>query len=102
MGVEFCDGGGDEREDVAGLLSAGFDDGEQGFCEPASFDALGVEAEFAPDDCGSQESFADVVGRFGSLVVEERPQSFAVLQQFLAGSGAHGGPTRFRPGSVRS
>ena len=90
MGEELSGGFGDKLEDVAGLLAAGFDDGEQCLDEAAAFRTLGAEAEFAPDDRRTERAFAGVVRGFDPFVVEERPQPVAVLQQFLAGAGGLG------------
>ena len=49
-------GVGDEFEDVAVLLSAGFEDAEQGLDEAAARGALGAEAELAPDDGMAQRA----------------------------------------------
>ena len=86
IGIESGGGVGEEVEDVAGLLAAGFEDGQQGFEEAAAFRALGAEAEFAGDHGGTQGSFAGVVGRFDAVVIEERPQPAAMLEEFLAGA----------------
>ena len=79
-------GGGHELKDVAGLLTAGFDDGQERFDEATALSVLGAEAEFTPDDRRTKCSLADVVGGLDAFVVEERPQSAAVLQQSLAGA----------------
>ena len=112
-----CGGVGDEFKDVAGLLSAGFDDGQQRLDEAAALRTLGAEAELAPDHGRAESAFAGVVRGFDAFVVEERLEPMAVLQQFLAGArglgvttaqaaeqqpfdlGAHGGQHSFQTGA---
>ena len=84
--MESGGGGGHELKDVARLLTAGFDDGQERFDEATALRALGVEAEFTRDDRRTKCSLAGVVWGLDASVVEERPQPAAVLQQSLAGA----------------
>lgn len=86
LGVVSRGGVGDEFEDVVGLLTAGFDDGQQCLEEATALCTLGAEVELAPDHRRAESAFAGIVRRFDSFVVKERPEPLAVLQQFLAGA----------------
>ena len=78
---------GDEREYAAVLLTAGFDDREQRFHEPAAGGALGAEREFPPDHRVTQRPLRRVVRRFDSGHIQERPQPLAMVMQLPAHAG---------------
>ena len=73
MGVDF-DGGGDEVEDAAALLTAGFDHGQHRFHEAAARVALRAERQLAPDHEVSQGAFLAIVGRFHARLIHEQPK----------------------------
>jgi hypothetical protein len=75
---------GDKGEDVAGLLSARFDDGQNRLHEAASTSAWRAERELSPDDRVPQATLAGVVGRFHSLDIQQRPEPIAMLVQSVA------------------
>ena len=71
---------GDEGEDVALLLPAGFDHAQQGLHEAAARSTLGAEGQLSPDHRVTQGPLAGVVGWFDACVIEERPQSSTVVR----------------------
>ena len=78
------EGGGQDIEDIAVLLAAGFDDGEQGLDEAAAGVALGAEREFAPDHGVAQDLFGAVVGRLRTGVGEEHPELVPAIEEVRA------------------
>ncbi len=68
------EGGGQDIKDIAFLLAAGFDDGQQGFDEAAAGGALGAEGQFAPDHGVTQHLFGAIIGRLNTGVAEEHPE----------------------------
>ena len=83
MEVGF-DGLRDELEDVAVLLAAGFDGGQQRFHEAAAGSALRPERELPPDHGVTERPLRRVVRRFDAVHFQERPQPVAMVTQFPA------------------
>ena len=68
------EGGGQDIQDIAVLLAAGLDDGQQGFDEAAAGGALGAEGQFAPDHGVAEDLFGSIISRLHTGVGEEHPE----------------------------
>ena len=80
MVVLGFEGGGQDIEDIAFLLAAGFDDGQQGFDEAAASGALGAEGEFAPDDGVAQHLLRAIIRRLNTGVIKEHPELVPAIE----------------------
>ena len=74
----------DVSEDVAGLLSTCFDDGQHRLHEAAATGTLRAEGKLSPNDRVTQGPFAGIVRRLHAIHFQKRPQPGAMLPQFLA------------------
>ena len=79
-------GGGEEVDDMAVSLAAGFDDGQQGLDEAAAGVAVGAEGEFAPDDGATQDLFGAIISGWDSGVIGEGPELVPAIKQIAAQS----------------
>ncbi len=84
MVVLGFEGGREEVEDIAFLLAAGFDDGQQGFDEAAASGGLGAEGEFAPDHGVAQDLFGAIIRGLDSGVSEEYSELLPAIKQVSA------------------
>src|SRR3990172_1843925 len=75
---------GQEGEDVAALLAAGFDHRQHRLDETAAAGALRPERKLSPNHCMTKRPLARIVRRFDSFVAQERPQPLPVSVQLPA------------------
>ena len=80
MVVLGFEGGREEVEDIAILLAAGFDDGQQGLDEAAARGALSAEGEFAPDHGVAQDLFGAIICGLDPGVSEEHPELIPAIK----------------------
>ena len=77
-------GVGHEREGVATLLAAGFDDRQHRLHEATTAFALRSERQLSPNDGVTQGTLAAVVGRFHVFMVQIGPEPLPMVVQFVA------------------
>ena len=78
------DGGGEVLKDVTILQATGFDGSEHPLHEATAAGALGSKGQLAPDDGMAKDTLSGVVGGFNVLLIDERPEPFAMVVKFIA------------------